>query len=237
MENLLTHEEMMARGSHRREGAATIERLDPVLLQGSSPFYLYNIYDLEHTSNQGTAGVYYIPPCPEGRKYVRSPSVIPGVVSDTYPHFGEKEEYRVRAVPGKTIADAAIGIGEGQREDEDLRRFGVFHSQNEKPTSEELTSAKNSLIKGLQRTIRQADQYFASAKPEERVSLESEHFYKAARYLGIKKPWMSEANLMTVCPFCAIGVSPTASICHGCNQIINQAAFDATKSALAGAKA
>lgn len=230
----MTHEEMMARGANRREGAATIERLDPILLEGRETTYLFNIYSTEHQINLGTAGQYYIPPCPEGREWVRSPTVIPGVVADTYPHFTDKEEYRVRAIPGDEVVKCALGIGQGQTKDEDLRRFGVFASKSSKPSKEELAEAKKALIVELQLEIRKADQLFASAKPEERASVNNEQFYKAARYLNVRKPWMSEAAEMTQCPFCAVAVSPTASICHGCNQIINQAAFDATKKRMAG---
>jgi hypothetical protein len=231
----MEHEEMMARGANRREGAATIERLDPRLLTGETN-YLFNIYSTEHTINLGTAGQYYVPPCPEGKDYVRSPTVIPGTVEDIYPHFGEKEEYRCRPTPGEDVVKAALGIGFGQRPEEDIRRFGIFSSTNAKPTKQELDEAKKRLVAGLQTQIRKADELFASAKPEERQSVYSDHFHKAARYLGIKKPWMNEAQEMTVCPFCSVGVSPTASICHGCGQIISQERFDAVKASLATKK-
>jgi hypothetical protein len=230
----MTHEEMMARGNNRREGQASIERLDPRLLTGE-PTYLFNIYSTEHNINLGTAGQYYVPPCPEGREWVRSPTVIPGTVEDIYPHFTDKEEYRCRPTPGDDVVKAALGIGIGQSSDQDLRRFGIFASHNSTPSKQELAEAKNKhLIPELQKQIRKADQLAASADPMERKSLDSDHFYKAARYLNVKKPWMSESNEMTLCPFCAVAVSPNASICHGCNQIINQAAFDATKKQMAG---
>lgn len=241
MENgVMSHEEMMARGSQLREGAATIERLDPVLLEGKEPWYLYSIYSmpLEGTAiNLGTAGQYYVPPCPEGKEWMRSPTVIPGVVADTYPHFTDKEEYRVRARPGDEVMKAALGIGPGQSKTEDLRRWGINASHNSKPTKEELAAWRKVLIENLQRELRKADTLYASAKPEERASVDSEHFFVAARYLGVKKPWMHESQQMTVCPFCNVGVSPVASKCHGCNEVINQAAYEAQKKQIAGAVA
>lgn len=231
---MITHEEMMARGANKREGAAVIERLDPRLLTGE-PTYLFNIYSTEHQINLGTAGQYYIPPCPEGKEWVRSPNVIPGTVEDIYPHFTDREEYRCRPIPGEDVVKAALGIGPGQAANEDIRRFGIFTSHSSTPSKQELADAKKQLIPYLQREIRKADQLAASADPMERKSLESDHFYKAARYLNVKKPWMSEAQEMTQCPFCSIAVSPAASICSGCNQVINQAAFEATKKRMAGA--
>lgn len=234
--DVLTHEEMMVRGSQQREGAATIEKLDPILLQGHDPWYLYSIYAWPpegHDINLGTAGRYYVPPCPEGKDWIRSPTIISGVVPDTYAHFTDKEEYRVRALPGELVMKCALGIGPGQAPGEDLRRFGVFASQSSKPSKEELAEAKKILIKGLQGEMRKADQLSASADPLERKSVQSEHFFVGARYLGVKKPWLHENQQMTTCPFCNAGVSPSASKCHGCNEIINQAAYDAQKASIA----
>lgn len=238
--SVMTHEEMMNRGKTAREGAAHIERLDPVLLEGKEPWFLFNIYSWPpegHTINLGTAGMYYVPPCPEGKEWVRSPTVIPGVVADTYPHFTDKEEYRVRAVPGEQVMKCALGIGIGQGPTEDLRRFGLFASHNEEPTKKEITEAKKILIPALQKELQKADRFVASADPMDRKSIESEHFHVAARYLGVKKAWMNENQQMTTCPFCSIGVSPTASKCHGCNEVINQAAYEAQKAQISGARA
>lgn len=230
---MLTHEEMMARGSQKREGAATIERLDSRLLTGD-PWYIFNIYSSEHQVNLGTAGQYYIPPCPEGKEWVRSPTVIPGTVEDIYPHFNDKEEYRVTARIGEDVMKCALGYGAGQSKEEDLRRFGIFASRNSSPSKAELLEAKKRLVPELQKQIATADKLASSADTLDRQSVYDDKFFRAARYLNVKKPWLSEAAEMTQCPFCSIAVSPSASICHGCNQIINQAAFDATKKQLQG---
>lgn len=231
---MITHEEMMARGTNYREGAASIERLDPRLLTGDKT-YLFNIYSTEHQINLGTAGQYYVPPCPEGKDWVRSPTVIPGTVEDIYPHFTDKEEYRCRPTPGEDVVKAALGIGSGQRPEEDIRRFGVFASHNSTPSKQELVDAKKILVVELQRQIREADQLAASADPKSRESAQNEKFYKAARYLGIKKSWLSEAAEMTVCPFCSSSVSPNASICGSCKEIINPEAYAAMKKQMATA--
>jgi hypothetical protein len=233
---ILSHEEMMQRGANRREGAPTVERLDERLLSGKDTF-LFNIYSTEHNVNLGTAGQYYIPPCPEGKEWVRSPTVVPGTVEDIYPHFTDKEEYRSRAIVGDDVVKSILGIGAGQRAEEDIRRFGIFASKNEVPSKQELATAKAVLVKELQAEIREADQLSASADAKMRESAQNEKFYRAARYLNIKKTWLSESAEMTLCPFCSVAVGPTASICHGCNQVINQAQFEATKKALAGAAA
>lgn len=221
----------MSRGSLDR-GNVKIERLDPRLLTGA-PFYLFNIYRREFTINLGTCGIYYIPGCPEGKDFVRSPNVVPGTVEDIYPHFNDGEEYRCTPTPGEDIVNAILGT---DRPEEDITRFGVFASHNETPAKQETAAAKIKLIPFLQKQIAQADRFFASADAGERQSVYDAKYFDAARYLNVKKPWLSEAAEMTVCPFCSIAVSPNAAICSGCNQVINQTKFDAIKAQVAGAK-
>lgn len=228
---MISHEEMMSRGKGEH-GKVTIERLDYRLLAGE-PWYLFNIYSTEHQINLGTAGQYYIPPCPEGKEWVRSPNIIPGTVEDIYPHFTEGEEYRCRAIPGEDVVKAALGIGIGQGKQEDIRRFGIFASHNSKPTKEDLVEARKHLVPELQREVRQADRLAASADPMDRKSVESEHFLRAARYLNIKKSWMNESQEMTQCRFCMVAVSPSAVICHSCKEVINPEAYAAMKKQMA----
>lgn len=228
---MLTHEEFMQRGQNNH-GKVTIDRLDPRLLVGE-PTYLFNIYSNEYTINLGTCGIWYIPACPEGKTVHRAPQAVPGTFEDIYPHFTEGEEYRSRAIPGEDIVTAILGL---DRPQENITVEGVFASKNEKPNKDEISAARQKLIPNLQRKLAKADQYFASAHAHERQSVYDDKFFRAARYLNVKKSWLSEANEMTVCPFCTIAVSPTASICHGCHQVIDQVQFDAMKAQVSGAK-
>lgn len=229
--SVMTHEEFMQRGAVNR-GNVRIERLDPRLLVGE-PTYLFNIYSNEYTINLGTCGQWYIPPCPEGKEFMRSPQFVPGTFEDIYPHYTEGEEFRSRPTPGEELVKAILGT---DRPQENITRFGVFASKNLTPTKQELIEAKKKLIPQLQKELATADQYFASPNSAERQSVYDDKYYRAARFLNVKKPWLSEAQEMTVCPFCNIAVSPSASICHGCHQVIDQARYDAMKQQIAGAK-
>lgn len=229
--SVMTHEEYMTRGRVER-GNVKIERLDPRLLTGK-PFYLFNIYRREFSINLGTCGQYYIPGCPEGVDFVKSPNVVPGTVQDIYPHFTDSEEYRCTPTPGEDVVKSILGT---DRPEEDITRFGVFASNNEKPTKEELAEAKKKLIPFLQKQIAQADRYFASADAGERQSVYDIKFFEAARYLNVKKPWLSEAAEMTLCPFCSSAVRPGAPKCGSCHEIINMQAYEALKASISGAK-
>ena len=210
-----------------RDGAATIERIDPRLL-GGDKIYLFNIYSITETVNLGTSGIYHMPPCPEDKEYIRSPNVIPGTVEGVYPHFTEREEYRARPTPGEDVAKCFLGIGIGQGPDEDRRRFGWFTSTNPKPTKEELAEAKKYLNAYLTAKIRKGDELAASADPLDRRSVD-DSFYRAAQRLNVKRPWMSEATEMTLCPFCSVPVRPSASKCSGCGEVINAELYAAQK--------
>jgi hypothetical protein len=217
----------MQTGTVLRDGAPIIEHIDPRLLTGD-PIYLFNIYSISETVNLGTSGVYYMPPCPEDKEFVRSPNVIPGTVEGIYPHFNEREEYRSRPTPGEDVAKCVLGIGPGQGQDEDRRRFGWFTSTNQTPTKAELAEAKKRLNVYLTAKIRKGDELAASADPNDRKSVD-DSFYRAANRLNVKRPWMSEATEMTLCPFCSIPVRPSASKCSGCGEIINAELYAAQK--------
>jgi hypothetical protein len=152
----------------------------------------------------------------------------------TYPHFQDKEEYRARPTPGEDIAKCFLGIGPGQGPEEDRRRFGWFTSTNSAPTKAELAEAKKRLVAYLTAKIRKGDELAASADPNDRKSVD-DSFYNAAHQLNVKRPWMSEATEMTLCPFCSVPVRPSASKCSGCGEVIDQQLYDAQKKQIAGA--
>lgn len=217
----------MSNATMLRDGAASIERIDPRILTGD-PIYLFNIYSISEMINLGTSGMYFMPPCPEDKEYIRAPAFIPGTVEGTYPHFTDREEYRARPTPGVDIAKCFLGIGPGQGPDEDRRRFGWFTSTNPVPTKAELADAKKHLTDYLKAKIRKGDELAASADPLDRRSVD-DSFYRAAHYLNVKRPWMSEATEMTLCPFCSVPVRPQASKCSGCGEVINAELYAAQK--------
>jgi hypothetical protein len=208
-------------------GRRSIERIDSRLLVGK-PTYLFNIYSNQYTINLGTCGIWLIPACPEGEDYICAPKAVPGTVVDTYPHYTEGEEFRSRAIPGEDIVKAILGT---DRPQEDITALGIFASQNEEPKKHELEAAKRKLVPTLQKQLALADQLAASSKAQDRESVYDDKFFRAARYLNVKKPWMSEAAEMTQCQFCMSAVSPKAVICGSCKEIINPEAYAAMKKA------
>jgi len=231
MSVVISHEAMQAQRLVN-QGNVKYDRIDPRTLTGE-PHYIFNIYSSEATINLGTCGLWYIPSCPEGDAYVRAPQAIPGTYEEIYPHFTDGAEYRSRAVPGSDIVAAILGEN---RPLENLIRLGIFASQNETPTKQELSEAKRNLIPYLEKLLTQADKFYASPRPEERESVYDDKYFRAARFLKAKKPWLSEAAEMTVCPFCSSPVRPEAPKCGSCHEIINMVAYEALKQKISGAK-
>ncbi len=230
--SVMTHEEYMAHGSRVNE-RRTIERLNPALLVGPV-HYIFNIYDCEFWQNLGSAGYYYIPPCPKGKEYIRAAQTIPAVTEDIYPHFTDHEEYRVIGRPWSEIIPCLLGYGPMQGPNEDIRRFGVFVSLNEVPTRGELRKANETLEIELRAQVQKADEMNRDADPMIRQSVNNPKYYRALDRLNISRNWKMESASLTLCPFCTTGISPTASICPGCKQIVNKAAFEATQKQLSG---
>lgn len=231
MSVVISHEAMQAQRLVN-QGNVKYDRIDPRTLTGE-PYYIFNIYSNEATINLGTCGIWYIPSCPEGEDWVRAPQAIPGTYEEMYPHFTDGVEYRSRAVPGADIVSAILGK---DRPLEDLTRVGIFASRNEEPTRKELSDCKKELTPHLQKQLAQADKFFASPDPAERQSVYDDKYFRAARFLNVKKPWLSEAAEMTLCPFCSSPVRPEAPKCGSCHEIINLAAYEALKMKISGAK-
>lgn len=214
-------------------GDVTIERLDPRLMTGE-PTYLFNIYGVEEIVNTGSTGTFFIPACPRDKEYIRAPQSIPGTVEDIYPHFNDKEYYRARPTVGEDIVKAVLGIGLGATPQENRTRFGWFSSKSKVPSKQELAEAKSKLVEYLQFVLREADEFASSSDPKMRESISDKHF-RAAEYMNVTRPWQHKAEAMTICPFCSTAVRPGSSRCAGCNEIIDVAAYEATKARLAKA--
>lgn len=222
----MTHEEYMKRGQVAREGIVTMDRVDPRMLTGE-PWYFFNIYSNEHTAPLGNLGHFVIPACPPDQPYVRSGNVIPGMVEEMYAHFTDTEEYRSRLLVGADVAACVLGYGQGNSPGEDMRRFGMFASPNPKPTSQELAAAKQRLVVELTNQIREADELAAAADPELQQSARNPKYYRAARYMGVKKSWLTEVAAMTMCPYCGTDMRPGVPVCSSCHRIVDQARYDA----------
>lgn len=196
---------------------AIVEQIDPRILASGDTTYLFNIYDIEHTRACSTWGTYFIPACPEGKKYVRAAQVIPGTYQENYAKFTDKEEYPARAIPGEDIVKAVLALDNPM---ENITRFGVFASTNEKPTAAELEAANKKLETYLIALVQEADQWHTSVDPLERQSI-GQHHWKAARHLNVTRPWMHAAEAMSACPFCSTPVKSGIPKCPNCAEILD----------------
>lgn len=104
--------------------------------------------------------------------------------------------------------------------DASLEREGVFLCAGSEPTGDELAAALDKRNKFFLTIIQQADTEYGRnpMKPE----LISDRQRRAVKTLGLKKPYVHELGLPTLCPSCGEDVKPEAAKCRFCGHILNQ---------------
>ncbi len=130
--------------------------------------------------------------------------------------LGDKRtmEYRITA---KEIAeDIAREInsdsGEGSF-------HGVFVAAGELPTDAELSDACRRLEEFQRRLVAAADLEWERTKnPMFITDLER----RAARQLGLEKPWLYDPKPLAECPVCAEKIKPGVAVCRSCGAILNR---------------
>lgn len=210
---------------------AVVEQIDPRILAQGDPYYLFNIYSKEFTRPVSTWGTYFIPACPENKPWVRSPQHVPGTYQENYAKYTDKEEYPARAIPGEDIVKAILAADNPM---ENYARFGVFVSQNERPSKDELAEANRKLETYLVALVQEADQWYTSVDGIERQSI-GEHHWAAARRLNVSRPWMHAAQALDACPFCTTPIKSGTPKCPNCHETLDPVAYEALKAKIGAA--
>lgn len=122
------------------------------------------------------------------------------------------------AIPARAIAeDIAREInsdsGEGSF-------HGVFVAEDELPTDTEIAQALEKLEDFQRRLVAAADlEWERSHNPMFITDLER----RAARALGLEKPWLYDPKPMAECPACAEKIKPGVAVCRSCGAILDRA--------------
>jgi hypothetical protein len=122
------------------------------------------------------------------------------------------------AIPARAIAeDIAREInsdsGEGSF-------HGVFVAAGDTPTKEELAEARRKLEEFHRRLVAAADlEWERSHNPLFITDLDR----RAARELGLEKPWLYDPKPLAECPACAEKIKPGVAVCRACGAILDRA--------------
>jgi hypothetical protein len=96
---------------------------------------------------------------------------------------------------------------------------GVFVAAGDLPTEAELADARRRLEEFQRRLVAAADLEWERTKnPMFITDLER----RAARQLGLEKPWLYDAKPMADCPVCAEKIKPGVAVCRSCGAILDR---------------
>lgn len=130
--------------------------------------------------------------------------------------LGDKRTMEIRLSAQEIAEDIAREInndsGEGSF-------HGVFVAAGPEPTEDELADARCRLEEFQRRLVAAADLEWERTKnPMFITDLER----RAARQLGLEKPWLYDPKPMAECPVCAEKIKPGVAVCRSCGAILDR---------------
>jgi len=130
--------------------------------------------------------------------------------------LGDKRTMEFRITAREIAEDVAREIngdsGEGSY-------HGVFVAAGEAPTEGELAEARRRLEEFQRRLVAAADLEWERTKnPMFITDLER----RAARQLGLEKPWLYDARPLADCPVCAEKIKHGVAVCRSCGAILDR---------------
>lgn len=147
----------------------------------------------------------------EGQAFAVTP--IRGYIG--YIDLGDKRNMDYRVTAREVAEDIAREIngdsGEGSF-------HGVFVAATPTPSAAELADARKKLQEFQRRLVAAADlEWERSKNPMFITDLER----RAARQLGLDKPWLYDPKPLIECPACGERIKPTAAVCRACRAILD----------------
>jgi len=130
--------------------------------------------------------------------------------------LGDKRTTDIRITAREIAEDIAREIngdsGEGSF-------HGVFVAAGELPTAAELSDACRRLEEFQRKLVAAADLEWERTKnPMFITDLER----RAARQLGLEKPWLYDPKPLVECPVCAEKIKPGVAVCRSCGAILDR---------------
>jgi ribosomal protein L32 len=173
---------------------------------------LASISDQEFYTNLATLGEYRVPACHPGQ-----PFTMLAV-------YGRRELYDVgddrKGERYWEAGDIARSILAEHNPDADLRRFGVFLCATGRPTAEELAAARARRDAFDLEQVQHADATYA--RSPNRPELITDVQRRAARALGLERPWLVKVSPMQECPACGEPVRAGVALCKYCGAILDE---------------
>ena len=190
------------------------------------PIYIFNIFNREHQIKKGAWGTKLIPACAPGEAYSK-PVVLKAIEIQEYDLADGAGNMSFITEDGMALAKDYIGSGSASPGlslySTNLEWYGVFASENEKPTSAELSEAKRKLTRMMQAIF--ADGKMLAMKGPNGLAQIGPNHNLAAQFLGIDPPWggpIQAKGEVALCPECQEEIKPGAKICKHCHSRLDK---------------
>ena len=172
-----------------------------------------NISDQEFHSDQAGLGLYMIPACPPGQ-----PCAVLTLYGRTELYDMGDDRKGERYWPARVIAKSVLAE---HNPDADLRRYGVFLCAGDVPLDSELRDAALRRDAYFYELVQQADSLYARAP--NRPEFISDVQRRAARQLGLDRPWLVKIAPMQECPVCGDPIKIGVAMCRHCGAVLDEA--------------
>lgn len=200
-----------------------VEPLLPSQRRAAEAYHVYVFSVAPHPIGPRSIGVgNFIVPAKESGERVSKPLVFPATVYQTV--VTENNTFRQAPSDGMDCAKDIVQIGKPA----DFTKVGLFISENEVPTEEEIAKAEQHRVDYLANLVNEADGYFAVNGGQATITVNGQQITKAnisqihrdaLKELGYTRDWGSNKNVqMSSCWNCGRSVLPTSAKCFhdGC---------------------
>ncbi len=212
---------------------------------------IYNVGPWSHKRELGSAGIYFIPACPEGQDH-SEPLVLNGVEEEPYPINEVECAMKPKAgvagqltgsADGMLLAQQILGFGPHVAPASSLIPFGVFATKNiewDKKArvfvlldADALTAARLALRNKLTELVRLASEAYAKGPNAFAEVAEPDYHFRAARMLSktvAECPWLANTQApgqRANCPGCGSIHDVGVMKCRGCGYILDKPRYDA----------
>jgi hypothetical protein len=197
---------------------------DPEYVADGPHVWICNVSDQEYRPQLGIPGAKAILACAPGKAYALTE--IEPIVARVdigqgqeagHDAFGHPGKWGKNIVAAQRIADDLVGV----HSTENLMRYGVFiiPDGRSEPSIEELNAAHERLRATCSRLTQEGDLLWARKAGNPDIT---DAMRRAAKWLGLERPWAYTPREMLTCPGCGERVAPNVAVHTACGAVLNR---------------
>jgi hypothetical protein len=182
------------------------------------PVYIFNVGPRRHEFPPNDRGARYLEACPKG-ELVSKPLIFRCIESEIYDLADGAGNMAWHDEEGLDKAKALIGCGEAlSLYTKNLEWFGVFISENAKPSDDEIETALGKWHQMAKLIYETGSDKVSQNIPVDQI--DRAIYNEAAAVLGKESLFGSTAHTMATCPICFNKIMQGARKCTHCNEAL-----------------